>query len=105
MLQGLTYRRTVRSIITVVGTLKEGRSTFWKVIVSVIVSYSDPVQRQSLLPCRRVTFLPRDAKFTDYGGIFEYVIFKVFTAVAMKNGVFWDVAPCGSCKNRRFGGT
>jgi hypothetical protein len=20
----------------------------------------------------------------------------------MKNGVFWDVAPCGSCKNRRF---
>jgi hypothetical protein len=24
---------------------------------------------------------------------------------AMKNGVFWDVAPCGSCKNRRFGGT
>jgi hypothetical protein len=23
----------------------------------------------------------------------------------MKNGVFWDVMPCGSCKNRRFGGT
>jgi hypothetical protein len=23
----------------------------------------------------------------------------------MKNGVFWDVKPCGSCKNRRFGGT
>jgi hypothetical protein len=22
----------------------------------------------------------------------------------MKNGVFWDVMPCGSCKNRRFGG-
>jgi hypothetical protein len=21
----------------------------------------------------------------------------------MKNGVFWDVTPCGSCKNRRFG--
>jgi hypothetical protein len=20
----------------------------------------------------------------------------------MKNGVFWDVKPCGSCKNRRF---
>jgi hypothetical protein len=25
--------------------------------------------------------------------------------VVMKNGVFWDVTPCGSCKNRRFGGT
>jgi hypothetical protein len=23
----------------------------------------------------------------------------------MKNGAFWDVTPCGSCKNRRFGGT
>jgi hypothetical protein len=23
----------------------------------------------------------------------------------MKNGVFWAVTPCGSCKNRRFGGT
>jgi hypothetical protein len=25
--------------------------------------------------------------------------------LSMKNGVFWDVTPCGSCKNRRFGGT
>jgi hypothetical protein len=23
----------------------------------------------------------------------------------VKNGVFWDVTPCGSCKNLRFGGT
>jgi hypothetical protein len=23
----------------------------------------------------------------------------------MKNGVFWDVTLCGSCKNRRFSGT
>jgi hypothetical protein len=23
----------------------------------------------------------------------------------MKNGVVWDVTPCGSCKNRSFGGT
>jgi hypothetical protein len=33
------------------------------------------------------------------------VRFEVFTAVTMKNGVFWDVTPCGSCKNRRFRGT
>jgi WD40 repeat protein len=25
--------------------------------------------------------------------------------LTMKNGVFWDVTPCGSCKNRRFGET
>jgi hypothetical protein len=33
------------------------------------------------------------------------VKFEVFTAVTMKNGDFSDVTPCGSCKNRRFGGT
>jgi hypothetical protein len=27
------------------------------------------------------------------------------TILNMKNGVFWVVTPCGSCKNRRFGGT
>jgi hypothetical protein len=31
--------------------------------------------------------------------------FEVFMAVTMKNGVFWDVTSCGSCKYRRFGGT
>jgi hypothetical protein len=25
--------------------------------------------------------------------------------VELKNGVFWDVTPCGSCKNGRFGRT
>jgi hypothetical protein len=28
-----------------------------------------------------------------------------FTAVTVKNGIFWDVTPCGSCKNRHFEGT
>jgi hypothetical protein len=27
------------------------------------------------------------------------------TMYMLKNGVFWDVTPCGSFKNRRFGGT
>jgi hypothetical protein len=30
---------------------------------------------------------------------------EVFTAVSKKDVVFGDVTPCGSCKNRRFGGT
>jgi hypothetical protein len=29
----------------------------------------------------------------------EHVRFEVFTAVTIKNGIFWDVTPCGSCKN------
>jgi hypothetical protein len=33
------------------------------------------------------------------------VKFEVFTTVTMRNGIFWDVTPFGSCKNRRFGRT
>jgi hypothetical protein len=24
--------------------------------------------------------------------------------ICMKNAIFWDVTPCGSCKNQYFGG-
>jgi hypothetical protein len=34
-----------------------------------------------------------------------FVRFEVSMEVTMKNSFFWDVTPCGSCKNRRFGGT
>jgi hypothetical protein len=37
--------------------------------------------------------------------ILWYVRFEVFTAGTMKSDVFWDMAPCSSCVNRRFGGT
>jgi hypothetical protein len=33
------------------------------------------------------------------------VRFEVFTAVTIKNGVFWDATPGDSYKNRRLGGT
>jgi hypothetical protein len=33
------------------------------------------------------------------------VRFEVFTAVTMKNAVFWYVVPYRSCVDRRFGGT
>jgi hypothetical protein len=33
-----------------------------------------------------------------------FVRFEVFTAVTMKNGAYWDVTPCGSCKDRRLRG-
>jgi hypothetical protein len=29
----------------------------------------------------------------------------VIIKCCIKNGVFWDVTPCGSCRNRRFRGT
>jgi hypothetical protein len=36
---------------------------------------------------------------------YTLVIFEVSTAVTMKHTVFWHMALCGSCMNRRFGGT
>jgi hypothetical protein len=30
-----------------------------------------------------------------------HVRFEVFMVVAMENAIFWDVMPCGSCKNQR----
>jgi hypothetical protein len=48
------------------------------------------------------TFLQTVQMSDDIGHL---VRFEVLTAVTMKNGVFWDVMPCGVCKNRRFGGT
>jgi hypothetical protein len=42
----------------------------------------------------------------SYIAIFNNTVrFEVFTAVTVNNGVFWVVKPCGSSKNRRFGGT
>jgi hypothetical protein len=38
-------------------------------------------------------------------GLMSIVRFEVFTAVTMKKAVFWDVAPCRSGVNPRFGGT
>jgi hypothetical protein len=35
----------------------------------------------------------------------SFVRIEPFMVVTMMNGVFWDVKSCGSCKNRRFGGT
>jgi hypothetical protein len=36
---------------------------------------------------------------------FSSVRFEFFTAVAIKNAVFWNITPCGSSNNRRFRGT
>jgi hypothetical protein len=58
-------------------------------------------QPQDLLVCSTLVFIHL---FTSSNYIYS-VRFEVFTAVTMNNGVFWDATPCGSCQNRRFGGT
>jgi hypothetical protein len=39
------------------------------------------------------------------GQVLKFVIFEVFTAMTMENGVLLDVKTYGSCKNRCFEGT
>jgi hypothetical protein len=53
----------------------------------------------------RIASIISVTRIGELGTTSAYVRFEVFTAVTMKNGVFWDVKPRGSCKNRRFGGT
>jgi hypothetical protein len=36
--------------------------------------------------------------FSLHNALYEVILL-------LKNCVFWDITPCGSCKNRRFGGT
>jgi hypothetical protein len=45
------------------------------------------------------------ALLVKYMDKLSFVGFEVSTAEIMKNVVFWNVAQCGSCENRRFGGT
>jgi hypothetical protein len=40
------------------------------------------------------------SKFQGQGRVF----LEIFKA-SMKNAIFWDVSPCGSCKSRYFGGS
>jgi hypothetical protein len=61
-----------------------------------ITGFLDFVHRPDL-------YITRQHKVSETGPVPE--TFEVFTAVTTKNAVFWDVMPCGSCKNRRFGGT
>jgi heterodisulfide reductase subunit B len=35
----------------------------------------------------------------------EVVVNEMRKMFKLKNGVFWDFTPCGSCRNQRFGGT
>jgi hypothetical protein len=63
----------------------------------------DQLQRKSTYGQRTLVSLSQrnpETKITST----EVVRFEVFRALTMKNTIFWDVTPCGSCRNRRFGG-
>jgi hypothetical protein len=59
------------------------------------------------MACSAVCLFPssdgvtRNLKFTARG---KFMVFSEHS-IPLKNFAFWVVTPCGSCKNRRFGGT
>jgi hypothetical protein len=71
------------------------------------------LQQRSSVCCKfrlgteSMLILQNEIKYFSYVRLHIYVSyikfcvrFEAFTAVIMKNGVFWDLTPCGSCKNR-----
>jgi hypothetical protein len=43
--------------------------------------------------------------YTEVSRVPKRIVEKPRSNPSLKNGVFWDVTPCGPYKNRRFGGT
>jgi hypothetical protein len=55
----------------------------------------------------KTQFIPHKRHITSPSGRQAdlcYARFEVFTAVTMKNAVFWDVTKCEFCRNRRIEG-
>jgi hypothetical protein len=69
----------------------------WSMLETDQAKDKEQLYRDGNLECTHIAAAGKDAG--------KYVRFEVFTAVTTKNSVFWVVTPCGSCKNRRFGGT
>jgi hypothetical protein len=61
--------------------------------------------RRTKEPCLKSDRMQLVTRAAKQGSVLEDVRFEVFKAVTMKNSVFSDVTPCGSCNNRSFGGT
>jgi hypothetical protein len=80
-------------------------SPFWTGAINPSMTYVGLYGRNGA-----VIFLrERTARINSKKEVIYYVIFSVGNKMAnniwIKNCVFWDVMPCDSCKDRRFGGT
>jgi hypothetical protein len=95
--------------ITLISSSPSLRHSYYKYYPLMYSSASFSVcpysfQRSTAQPISRQNFLVRSFDIATWN---HRSIFKAScqSRNAIKNGVFWVVTPCGSCKNRRFGGT
>jgi hypothetical protein len=63
-------------------------------------SETEATIKRALLRCEYLSL-----SWTQMFSSFDLYCGILHIKVCLKNGVFWDVTLCGSCKNRRFGGT
>jgi hypothetical protein len=85
---------------------------FHLLLISVQLKFDNDLElhtfltlQQQLQPSKGLDKALMAQLYAFLSNVKEHVRLEVFTVVTMKNGIFWDVTPCGSCKNRRFGGT
>jgi hypothetical protein len=73
--------------------------------LKLLVTFLSSHRQVSRVHWNRSRQVPQTPLSINIHSNFLCVRFEVFTAVTIKNAVFWDVAPCRSCVNRCFGGT
>jgi hypothetical protein len=71
-------------VVEVEVSLPAQRISNWKLLTALVKSSNSLCYTESKLMFQRIPI--------------TYVRFEVFTAVTMKNCVFWDVTPCGSLR-------
>jgi hypothetical protein len=70
-------------------------------LVRVLTVRCEHIYMQNVgCPCNSPRMLVRVFP-VRYEHIYMHVRFEVFTAMPMKNGVFWDVTPCGFLRSVR----
>jgi hypothetical protein len=76
-------------------------------VITSLMNHCDilPTAHDSFLYIIKTNFILWGGQCVSCSTRYNYVRFEGFAAVTLKNAVFWDVTPCGSSKNRRFGGT
>jgi hypothetical protein len=101
--QGSRYICVARNLKLIVIQECHCADVLWNVSPYIMV-----LKRTSCLCLKGITHVPRNAgsRSLQYVGVYQASQSHISKGsnlyMNMKNGVFWVVTPCGSCKNRRF---
>jgi hypothetical protein len=95
MIQSLHFLRACKHRGRTTSVHNTNFRLIWVTRLTLVQAGRDACQQRNVGPCT----------ITDIKLILKYERSEVFTVVTMSNAVLWDVTLCGSCYNRRSGGT